>query len=109
MKRIAWTMMAVTALFGWNALIGQSKVRKVIAEIDGASLKWIRAAEPEFQRRGLDLDKYKIIVTEQNDSVVVALSRDSVQGARGSTGTHPGYEVEIGKKDLRVVRSNYVK
>ncbi len=110
MKRIAWTMMAVIALFGWNPLLGQSKVPKVIAEFDGASLKWIRAAEPEFQRRGLDLDKYTIIVAEQNDSVVVALkSRDSVQGARGSTGTHPGYEVEISKKDLRVVRSNYVR
>jgi hypothetical protein len=58
----------------------------------------------------LDLDKYIVSVVEQDDSVMVGLrSPDSVPGARGSTGRYPGYEVEINEKDLKVVRSNYVR
>jgi hypothetical protein len=91
-------------------LVAQSGPPKVVAEFSGAFLKWIHAAEPEFQRQKLDLNKYIVSVVEQRDSVTVGLSSvDSVQGARGSTGSHPGYEVEISKKDLKVLRSNYVK
>jgi len=88
----------------------QSNAPKVIAEFSGASLKWIHIAEPEYERKKLDLDRYIVVVSEQNDSVTVGLgSPDAVEGARGSTGKYPGYEVEISKKDLKVVRSNYIR
>jgi hypothetical protein len=46
----------------------------------------------------------------QNDSVTVILrSSDGVEWATGSTGRYPGYEVEISKKDLKVLRCNYVR
>ena len=68
------------------------------------------AAEPEFQRRKLDLNKYTVSVIEERDSVAVVLkSLDAIEGVRGSSGSYPGYEVEISKKDLKVVRSNYVR
>jgi hypothetical protein len=90
--------------------MAQSHPSRVVAEFSGASLKWIHVAEPEFQRRGLDLDKYNVSVFEQSDSVIVFLrSSDAAAGAMGSTGRYPGYEVEISKKDLKVVRSNYVR
>lgn len=88
----------------------QSGPPKTLAEFTGASLKWVHAAEPEFQKRGLNLDKYTIRVVDQDDSVIVMLqASDSSEGARGSSGSAPGYEVEISKKDRKVMRSNYVR
>ncbi len=34
---------------------------------------------------------------------------DVVEGVRGSSGSYPTFEVEVSKKDLKVVRSNYVR
>ena len=110
MKRLTLAIVVVTSILGWRALMAQSVPPKVTAEFPGASLKWINIAEAEFQRKKLDVDKYTVSVVEQDDSVTVALtSSDSVQGARGSTGSYPGFVVEINKKDMKVVRSNYIR
>jgi len=110
MKKFVWAVVLLIPILGWKELLAQSKPPRVMAEFTGASLKWIHAAEPEFQREKLDLDKYMVSVVEQNDSVIVGLSSfDSVKGARGGTGSYPGYEVEIRKKDLKVVRSNHIR
>jgi hypothetical protein len=90
--------------------MAQSHAPKVLAQCSGAALKWIHAAEPEFQRRQLDLDKYNVSVVEESDSVVVSLSSpDEPKGLRGSAGKYPGFEIEISKKDLRILRSNFVR
>jgi len=110
MKRFVCAAVLGISILGWRELLAQSKPPKVMAEFTGASLKWIHAAEPEFQRKKLDLDKYIVSVVEQEDSVMVGLrSFDSVEATRGSPESHPGYEVEIRKKDLKVVRSNYIR
>jgi hypothetical protein len=109
MKTLVWGTIAVLTL-GWSVTMAQSNPPKVLAEFPGTSLKWIRAAEPVLQEKKLDLDKYTISLLEQADSVTVILkSGDSGPGARGSTGKNPGFEVEISKKDLKVLRSNYVR
>jgi hypothetical protein len=109
MKKIVWGVIAVLSV-GWSLVMAQSNTPKMMAEFPGASLKWVRAAEPEFQQKKLDLDKYTVLVVEREDSVTVILkSTDSVEGSRGSTGKYPGYEVEISKKDLKILRSNYVR
>ena len=69
MRRFVWTVIVVVSILGWSALMAQSNPPKVMAEFTGASLNWIHAAEPEFQRKKLDLDKYTVSVVEQNDSV----------------------------------------
>ena len=110
MKKFVWVVALGISILGWRELLAQLEPPRVMAEFTGASLKWIHAAEPEFQREKLDLDKYMVSVVEQNDSVMVGLrSFESVNGARGSTGRNPGYEVEIRKNDLKVVRSNYMR
>jgi hypothetical protein len=109
MKRFALAIVVISVL-GWCTLVAQSNSPKVMAEFAGASLKWIHAAEPEFQRRKLDLSNYTVSVIEKGDSVTVVLkSLDAVEGVKGSSGSYPAYEVEISKKDLRIVRSNYVR
>ena len=110
MKRLAFAIIVVASIWAaWTSIV-QSHPPRVMAEFPGASLKWVHAAEPEFHRKKLDLDKYTVSVFEEDNSVTVSLSSlDSVPGARGSTGTSPGYEVEISKKDLRVLRANYVR
>jgi hypothetical protein len=104
------TVVGAISILGPSGLVAQSDPVKVVAEFSGASLKWIRIAEPEFQRRKLDLDKYVVRVEERSDSVTVDLRLvDASIGAKGSSGSYPGFEVEISKKDLKAVRSNYVK
>jgi hypothetical protein len=110
LKRLTLAVMVVISVLGQSALLAQSGPPKVVAEFSGASLKWIHAAEPEFQQQKLNLDKYIVSVVEEHDSVTVGLrSYDAVEGTRGSSGSYPGFEVEISKKDLKVVRSNYVR
>jgi hypothetical protein len=109
MKRFVWATMLAISILGWRELLAQRPPR-VMVEFTGASLKWIHAAEPEFQRRKLDLDKYIVSVVEESDSVWIGLrSFDSVKGGRGSTGSYPGYEVEIRKSDMKVMHSNYIR
>jgi hypothetical protein len=110
MKRFMWVTVLAISILGWRELFAQSTPPRVNAEFAGASLKWIHAAEPEFQRRNLNLDKYNVSVVEEDVSVMVSLSApDAVKGTRGSSGSYPAFEVEISKKDLKVVRSNYVR
>ena len=111
MKKALYVILLLTATQRLEtAIMAQSNPPKLTAEFAGASLKWIHAAEPEFQRRNLNLDNYIVSVVEESDSVTVILSSvDAKKGARGSSGSYPGFEVEISKKDLRIIRSNYVR
>lgn len=110
MKRLKLAILVVASTLGWSASMAQSVPPKVTAEFPGASLEWVHIAEAEFQRKRLDVDKYTVSVVEESNSVTVSLSSlDSVPGARGSSGIYPGYVVEISKKDLKILRSNYVR
>jgi hypothetical protein len=103
-------VLTLIALLGWTSTGSQSQRAKLKAQFPGACLKWIGKAEPEFERKHLDLDHYTVSVDEQNDSVIVSLtSLDSRENARGSAGSFPGFEVEISKRDSSVVRSSYVR
>ena len=110
MKRLAFAIIVVASILAMGASMVQSHPPRVMAEFPGASLRWVHTAEPEFQREKLDLDKYTVSVVEEDNFVTVSLSSlDNVQGGRGSTGTSPGYEVEIGRRDLRILRAHYVR
>ncbi len=69
MKRFVWATVLGISILGLREVLAQSNAPRVIAEFTGASLKWIYAAEPEFQRRKLNLDKYTVSVVERDDSV----------------------------------------
>ena len=57
MKKLTWVTVFASLIFGRTVLTAQSTRPKVIAEFTASSLKWIHAAEPEFERKKLDLDK----------------------------------------------------
>jgi hypothetical protein len=110
MSRFPAVAVAVTLALGWASMMTRSHTRRVLAEFPWSTLKWIRVAEPEFERRKLDVDKYTVMVVEGDDSVTVMLRAPGIRkGARGSAGAYPDYEVEISKKDLKIVHSNYVR
>lgn len=110
MRKLILAMMIAISTQGWCISMAQSNPDKVVAQLPGHSLKWIEAAEPEFRRRNLDVSNYIVSVVDRPDSVIVALSSpDQPEGARGSVGKYPGYEVEISKKDMKILRSNYVR
>jgi hypothetical protein len=81
----------------------------VLAEFPGSSLKWVHIAEPVFQQKKLEIDKYTVtVVDEGGDSVTVILTELGLPDTvRGSGKKYPGYEVEISKKDGKVLDSYY--
>ena len=110
MTRILAAAILVASTLTWSGTMTKKSQLGVSAELPGSSLKWIHIAEGEFERRGLNLDKYRVSVVEDKDSVVVILTGlREPKGVRGSVGPDPGYEVEISKKDRKVLRSNYVR
>lgn len=110
MKITIGAVMLVAATFICSGAMIQMNRLRVIAEFPGASVKWVHIAEAQFEREKLDLNKYKVSVIEQENSMVVLLTGlKEPKGAIGSVGPDLGYEVEISKKDLKIIRSNYVR
>jgi hypothetical protein len=54
------------------------------------------------------LDKYNIVIYNIPESVTVLLrSTDATCKGRGSTGSRPDFEVEISKKDMKIMHYNF--
>jgi hypothetical protein len=83
---------------------------KVLDSVDGANLRAMEVAADVFRRReNVDLSQYRIEAIREGDSIIVIfMDKHQEQGARGSTGK-PGFEVEMGARDLNVIRSNFVR
>jgi len=85
---------------------------KTIADFPGSALKWIHIASPRFAKERLDINKYRIEVWEDEDSVTVILLNPGVsdiqrQSIRGSAGPLPEFSVSISKKDMKIISSGY--
>ncbi|MFZ1086571.1 MAG: hypothetical protein WAN35_16530 [Terracidiphilus sp.] len=77
-------------------------------QIPGTYLKWIKIAEPVFQKNHLNLDNYNIVIYDEPDFITVLLrSTDATCEGFGSTGSHPDFEVQISKKDKKIMHFNY--
>jgi hypothetical protein len=101
--------MGLSFLFGGNLAMSQSNGPTTVT-FPGVYLKWLRIAEAEIQRKKLNADNYIISIVERDETVTVVFKAvDAAEGAKGSSGSHVGYEVEIEKKGSKIVRSNYVR
>lgn len=78
--------------------------------IQGSSLPAIRKGAGVLAQRVPDLSPYRIALMSEGDSLVVVFTdKDAAPGGRGSSGTRPGFEVEMSARDLTVRRSNFIR
>jgi len=83
---------------------------KVLDTIQGTSFAPIQAAIAVFRRHNPDLTQYKIAVVREGNSVVIIFTdRDERPGAVGNPGVRLGFEVELNVREMRVVRSNFIR
>ena len=111
-KKLAILLVVMTIILtqGWYTSMAQSNPVNAVRGLPGTAIKWIEVATPEFRRNNLDLNNYTVSISDRGDSVfVVLISLDQPEGAVGSAGTYPGYEVEISKQDMTVLRSYYAR
>ena len=82
--------------------------------ISGRSFRAAQAASKEFASKGLDLSRYRIIVSEHEDvwwvSFIDADVTDEMRlKVRGNSGKIPGLDVELNHDDFSVIRSNFIR
>ena len=76
----------------------------------GVDLKAIQRALPVFEKHGMKVDGYRVIVIEENESIIVLFDDpERSPGQRGSTARMVSFEVRLKKADLTVVGSNFVR
>jgi hypothetical protein len=97
-------------LLGVVALAHAEAPMKEVGSIAGTTLKVIEAATPKLAEQNLRVEDYAVTVFEKDSSFLV-LFTDPKQppGQRGSTTTTIGFEVEISKTGLQVVRANFMR
>ncbi|HEY1208220.1 MAG TPA: hypothetical protein VGE85_02520 [Terracidiphilus sp.] len=99
---IAMPMLGTCAAYSENGKCNDE------TQFPGAYLKWVKIAEPVFQKEHLNLDKYNIVIFDEPDSITVLLrSTDATCEGMGSTGSRPDFAVEISKKDKKIMNYNY--
>ena len=88
-------------------ILSQFKPR---AHLQGSSLAPILEAARVFESRGFDLSPYKIeLIREKMSYTVIFVDKDGEGGGLGAPGSRPGFEVELDTRDLRVIRSNFIR
>ena len=110
MTRLRMIAIGVPLLFGWSLAMPQSSELKEVATFPGMYLKWIRVAEDDIHRKHLNLDNYNVFISDHADYVAVYIkSSDAPERSKGSGGAHIGYEVDISKRNSKIIRSYYLK
>jgi hypothetical protein len=108
MRQLILATMMTMPVLGWGAAGAKSNQCTGGTQFPGTYLKWVKIAEPIFQKQHLNLENYNIAIFDDPESVTVLLmSTDDTCEGRGSTGTRPDFEVKISKKDMRIVHYNY--
>lgn len=103
---------ALISMCASKASVPQSTYPREVAKFPGASLKWVQVAEPEFQKKGIKIERYMVSVFDDKETVdVVLMSLDASTDPRvmGSSGTYPGFTVEISKVNDKVIQSYYIR
>jgi hypothetical protein len=108
MRQLFLAMIIAIPALGWGATGAESNQCAGGAQFPGKYLKWVKIAEPVFQKQHLNLNKYNIVIFDDPESVTVLFrSTDTTCEGKGSTGTRPDFEVQISKKEMRILHYNY--
>ena len=90
--------------------MAQPGLFKVVDTVSGRGGRAIQEALPEIIRRKLNISAYRVVVMESDVSFLVLLEDpDAPNGQQGSTSSKPGFEVELSKPRLQVIRANFVR
>ena len=81
---------------------------RIATQFQGAALKWVLIAEPEFRRKHIDLDDWVIVIAELGDTIGVYLERPEDAKRPGLRGGG-GFTVEISKQTMKVTSTYYAR
>jgi hypothetical protein len=77
------------------------------------SYRAIQIAAAEFARHDLDVSRYRITVIDNAATSIIVIFVDvdapDNPGIRGNPGKIPGFEVELARDNLHVVRSHFIR
>ncbi len=91
-------------------LTSNTGAAKVADIISGTSLRPLLTAAEVFQKRVPDLSGYNVTLLRDGDSLVVTFTdKEAAAGGRGNPGQRPGFEVAMDPRDMRVLRSNFIR
>jgi hypothetical protein len=107
---LIWSVSSIVlASFQANLAVANDAM-KVVDSISGSSQESIQVAMPEFLRRGMTLEGYRIVVVDENGHTVVLFEDlNTTVGQRGSPSKKPSFEVELSEDGARIVRANFVR
>ncbi len=78
--------------------------------VQGVNFLTMVAAAKVFSATKLNIAEYRLTVLGEGNALIVMFTdKDAPLGGRGSPGTRPGYQVELDRHDLRVIRSNFMR
>ena len=106
-----WAVGLLTSCLAMEPAMFEHKPIEVIDSQSVIGQQWIRAAMPEFLKKGLTPEGYRIIVMRIGGRPTVMFSDSNRQpGQRGSaSGQKPGFEVELDSESLKPTRASYVR
>ena len=82
---------------------------KLTGSISGVALGVIQTAIPKAIENGLDLKLYSVSVYDQASSYLVIFDDPKAPAGQRGSGALVGYEVEVSKPDLRIIRANFIR
>jgi hypothetical protein len=108
--RVAFVSFVAVFLIGLAPQAEGETPMKEVESISGTTLAVIQAAIPKLEEHDLRVQDYRISVFEM-ESAFLVLFTDPKQPAdqRGSSTALIGFEVEISKAGLQVVRANFMR
>jgi hypothetical protein len=89
-------------------MAGAAEPQDLVETISSRGFQAIQVASQELERNNLHVADYRITVWQSGASVFVLFGDPNADpGQRGSSGDKPGFEVELRRNDLTLVRSHF--
>ena len=94
-----------------GAANNEGETMETMASMSGKTFRVIEIAAKELERRGRQVDKYKIIVRRRSDAMMVVsfLDPDQPPTVLGSGPNLVGLAVEVDATKLEIIASHFIK
>jgi hypothetical protein len=110
MRTTVTATISLAICLAYNLIAQSPQPHPEIETISGRNFVVIQSAAAEAARRGLDVSTYKITILDRGSSCTVMFQDPERPATQmGSTERMLGFDVEVSRKDLRIVRSHFVR